>query len=90
MSDYVIPDHCQFCEDEPTQAFNDIAVCEAHTQEGIAAAVKVMAAAQGIEDPQRTAAMEETLVETFEEHGAEMNTVGDEIVVNTGYDPGAN
>jgi bacterioferritin (cytochrome b1) len=90
MSEYVVPDHCTFCDEPPTCGFNDIVVCDAHVQEGIAEAVKVIALAREIRDPQRQAALKDALTHVFEEHADEMNTPGDSIEINTGYDPGAN
>jgi IMP cyclohydrolase len=88
--EFVVPDKCTYCDQPPTCGFNDIVVCDDHVQEGIAAAVQIIATARGIEDPQRKAAIKDALAHVFEEHADEMNTPGDTVAINTDYNPGNN
>lgn len=85
---------CHFCDEDPVAGFNDVLFCEDHVNEGIGEAARVLAITQHITDPQRIAALAETMLTTYREADAAIENgemqVGDTVHVNTGYDPSAN
>ena len=93
MSD-TVPEHCQYCDTEPVAGFNGVVFCDEHAIEGIGEVARVMAIAQGINDPQRIAAMADKLVAMYREADTAIDNdemqVGDSITGNTGYNPSAN